>query len=262
MTYARYGTHAQRVHCLSILPRRSVFHHPASLGLLPSKCHRTIKTGIFFVSAKPIALQPRDSAVEALSELTKAANLQFQTYEILENATQKRIPRLTLSIVYDITKFKTLTLPLASLPPQAKDPDRPPSRSPLDVEIDDDVEDPPLPPELQPVLQDDGFPPTPEGEDPWKDWDEWDDDDESTDYDALDLKNTPDFDPYQDHESKHYSIDVLDAWMKSDEEECSKGAQPRLYECLDISNETKAPIDSEDYGPEPIGCEQSCPSPG
>lgn len=224
-------------------------------GLFSRRSCRTLQTGLLIVSAKPIAIQPHAPAIKTLNELVNGANMQLKMYNAVEENTKNCVPRLALSVIHDLAKFRADALPLAFLPPQAKAPARPTPHSLLDPEFDD-TDEQTLPPELQPVLQDDGIPPLPPGEDPWEEWDSREDEKDEIDYDALDLKNMPDFDPYQDHESKHYSIDVLNAWWTSDEDDCSKGARPRLYENLDISNKTSAGVYSNLIEPNPIGGEQ------
>ena len=104
-----------------------------------------------------------------------------------------------------------------------------------------DTDGPELPPELQPVLQETGLPGPSEdlsgivryGSD--------------VDRDALDLKNVPDFDPDQDGEAQFYINDAINAWIKADQEECAKGANPRLYKSLDISKDQSGGSNPKDH---------------
>ena len=208
-------------------------------------------TGLFFVSAKPLALHPSAPAVMAINNLLKGADRQLQMYDVLERHTQGRPPRLALSLIDDLTKVKKEGAhKLQSLPQQPKDSiddefeTRGMSESPQEETSDNDG--PELPPELQPVLQDDGFPLLPDDEEAI-----WDGEEPGNDYDGFDLKNCPDFDPYQDYESEFYTNDIIDAWIKADEEECANGAKPRLYERMNIPNEAQC-IYSKDYDASPI----------
>jgi len=233
---------------------RCFARHSAFFGLLHRRSYRAMGTGLFFVSAKPLALQPRAPASKAVSELVEGAGQQLQTYNVVEYTTRSRTPRLALSVIHDLANFKASALSLPPLQPQAKDPVNSVPNSPL-AEAPDSDDGPGLPPELQPVLKESGLPPLPEGLDLSVEDEDGEDLGETTptDYDALDLKNMPDFDPDQDGEAEYFSDDVLDAWVMLDEE-CSKGARPRLYESLDISNQTGATIYSKDYDPTPITC--------
>ena len=229
-------------------------YHPPHYGCHPKFfciSSRKMAVGLFFVSAKPFALHPSAPASMAINNLLKEANQQLQMYDVMQDHTQRRLPRLALSLIDDLAKVKEGAHMLQSLPQQPKDSTddasetRGRSESPREETSDNDG--PELPPELQPILQDDGFSPLPDGEEAI-----WDNSDTPHDYDAFDLKNTPDFDPDQDHEAEFYTNDIVDAWIKADEEECTKGAKPRLYERMNIPNETKSTIYSKNYDTSPI----------
>ena len=172
-------------------------YHPSHYSCHPKFfCYssRRMATGLFFVSAKPLALHPNASATMAINNLLRGANRQLQIYDVMQRRTQSCPPSLALSLIDDLVKVKEEGAhSLQSLPQLPKDSihdeseTRGRSESPQEGTSDNDELE--LPPELQPILQDDGFTPLPDGEEAT-----WDDSDTPPDYDALDLENTPDFD--------------------------------------------------------------------
>ena len=78
------------------------------------------------------------------------------------------------------------------------------------------------------------------------------DDDFDFDPYALDLKNTPDFDPDQDPDAAFYEESVVHKWIRLDDQQCAQGPKPRLYEWVPVSNKTQAQIYSADYDPSPL----------
>ncbi|KAL8653409.1 MAG: hypothetical protein Q9226_003860 [Calogaya cf. arnoldii] len=100
-----------------------------------------------------------------------------------------------------------------------------------DVEVCNETDDYQLPLELQPVPQDDGLP-----NDELRDgWTIHNDSGEGSDWDALDIKNLPDWKPDQDPEQDLFTDDVY-AWVRRGEQETLCGTRPRLYTRLDIPN--------------------------
>ena len=187
---------------------------------------------------------------------------QLQVHDVMQDHQQIRPHGLALSLIDDLPTMKKQAVHKLQFPPQQPrdlDDDEPESKGSsteitgYDEPPEEDTagqDDPELPPELQPVLMDDGFPPLPDDEDFFDD-----DPDTPSDYDELDLKNTPDFDPDQDHEAKFYTDDI-DTWIKADEEETIKGARPRLYERLNVIKETHPDvIQSKDHDMSPITCQ-------
>ncbi|KAL9126198.1 MAG: hypothetical protein Q9217_004716 [Psora testacea] len=152
---------------------------------------------------------------------------------------QSRPPGLALFLISDLKMMKKEAAhKLDSIMDKIMSDESPKEDTPGQVDSE-------LPPELQPVLMDDDLPLLPDDENIF------DDSNTHSDYNALDLKNTPDFDPNQDHEAGFYTDDV-DVWIKADKEGSIRGARPRLYEKLNISKEKDpAVIQPQDYDTPP-----------
>ena len=105
----------------------------------------------------------------------------------------------------------------------------------------------PLPPELQPVAQDDNL--------PWgnaEDFLEYEEDD--TDYDAMDHKNMPDYDPDQESET-YEDWNHAESWIVTNNHEVNEGqSRPRLYERMNISKVKTGVVYSKYYDDSEVKC--------
>lgn len=211
---------------------------------------RKMATGLMYVSSKPLDLHPNAPASIAMKNLMNETTRQLQMYDVIHNRMQTRPRGLALCLIDDFEKAKTQAAKLHSLPPQRKDSiDAENKAEAYDealAEETPDTDSPELPPELQPVLQESGLPEPPEDES------EIINDGYDVDFDALDLKNLPDYDPDMDPEKSFYTNDVINGWIMADQEECAKGAKIRLYETLDIPSDHPAGSYSEAHKESPM----------
>ena len=256
----------------------------------PSRCithsirRRNIFTGLFFVSAKALKLQATTPAALAISGYIKDTGEQLHVYDLLQRKPQAVPSGIALSLIGDLSIASEEGF-------QSLEPLPPLSRDKLDdgstIENESSEIAPKyepsatlVPPELLPELMDDGLP---EGDpddaiqdtdhhiedladqkqcpdsDPSIPEDAMDDPDMFKNtintYDAVDMKNCVNWNSDQDPEAKFFNREVQ-GWIKSDIEECIKGAKPRLYTYLDLQiKPIKGVVISEDYDPLPISCE-------
>lgn len=127
-------------------------------------------SGLFFVSAKPLALHPGAPATLAIKDLLRVDNRQLQVYDVMQHHSQSGPPGLALSLIDDLaTMKKQAAHKLQSLPQLPRDmmDDESGSKGSSMEKTGSDKprkEDTPeedgseLPPELQPVLMDDNLP--------------------------------------------------------------------------------------------------------
>ena len=184
---------------------------------------------LLYVSTKPLDLYPNAPATIAIKKLM--ISRQLQLYDVIYSQTKTRPRGLALSLVDSIKSIPQLDQ-LQVLPPQTEESiDAENKAEAYDAPLEEDQPDtdgPTLPPELRPVLQESGLP------GPGGDMSTIITDTGDYDHDALDMKNLPDFDPDQDGEAEFYTNDAINAWIKTDQEECAKGAKPILFEKLNI----------------------------
>ncbi len=232
-------------HCAGVPPHPSNFHLPFRLQVGSSHSHsqrsRNMVTGLLYVSSRPLDLHPNAPASLAVKKVMRETTRQLQLYDIIYYRSQTAPRGLALSLFDDLAKTRTQAAQLHPLPPQSRDS--------IDAELEAEAyheppveetpDGPDLPPELQPVLMPSGLP------DPPDDESEIINDGYDFDFDGLDLKNLPDYDPYYDHEMDFFTDDAVNAWIKADQDECAKGAVLRLYESIDIPNDNPAPTYSE-----------------
>ena len=253
-----------------------------------------MSTGLFLVSAKALKSQPTAPSALAISSYAEHNGQCLRAYDLLQCKAGENSPGIVLSVVRDLsTTCREGFQKLKPLPPLATD--KLDDLSALECEsievppryessASDDV---PLPSELQPKAMPSGLP-VADPEDKIQDFDEdaedaWGDLEDLADqkqcpdfdpnipkdatddrgmvrhtmssYDAVDMKNCENWSSDQDPEANCFTRDTH-GWLKADVEECTRGAQPRLYQCLDISiKPIKNVIISEDYDPSPLSCE-------
>ena len=254
---------------------------------------RNMSTGLFLVSAKALNSQPTAPSALAISSYAGHNGQCLRVYDLLQYKAGEDPPGIVLSVVRDLSTTRREGFQkLEPLPPLATDKlddvsalEResikvPPRYEPSDP---DDVS---LPSELQPKAMPSGLPEAnPEdmiqdfdkdAEDAWGDLEDLADQKQCPDfdpnipkdaiddqdmvkhtmssYDAVDMKNCDYWSSDQDLEANCFTRDIH-GWLKADVEECTRGAQPRLYQRLNISiKPVKNVIISEDYDPSPLSC--------
>ena len=209
----------------------SQFHH----GNFRRQSFRNMATGLIYVSSKPLDLHPNSPASKTVKKLMKEITGYLQTYDVIYDDKESRPRGLALSLIVDFASTERQLAHMQPFPAQTRESIDAENKSeaydePL-VEDPPDLEEVELPPELQPVLMESGLPRL---SGPVSDIKVYSPD---FDPDALDYKNLPNFDPVEDGEAEFYTDDAITAWIKADQEECARGAKPRLYKSIDMTND-------------------------
>lgn len=187
--------------------------HLIHLSYLPSGSRNELRS--------PVRVCAR--AVKTLRTTLAQAGRRLQFYQKLEAGSQESPCLLALSVLGRGNEAEVRGF--SSLPPL------PPLHELSTEECIEREESPPLsaggaelPSDLQPELQDDGLPDQSSEND--LESDEVDDSPESEDvleFDALDLKNAPDFDPDQGADAEFYGKSVVNGWIRLDDQQCAQG---------------------------------------